>query len=131
MRIRESYIALNADGHIVHAANVAFSSAGALTCHHCGCPLQFHPTGGGIPAWFEHDARALTNTQLIKCAYFDSLSQADLRHLALQRQLQQMQPVKVVHQWHCIQCGHRYSGPKSCPQCGQGIYSVEASPHMA
>ena len=127
MRIRESFIALNAEGHIVHAADVAPLAAGPFTCHHCGCPLVFHPACGGVPAWFEHDSGALTDAQLIECAYFDGLSQADLRHLALQRQLQQMQPVKVIHQWHCIKCGHRYTGPKYCSQCEQGIYSVEAS----
>lgn len=127
MRIRESFIALNTDGHIVHAADVASLAAGPFTCHHCGCALVFHPACGGVPTWFEHDTRALTNAQLIKCAYFDGLSQADLRHLALQRQLQQMHPVKVVLRWYCIECGLCYSGAKCCPQCEQGIYSVEAS----
>ncbi len=127
MRIRESFIALNTEGHIVHAADVAPLAAGAFTCHHCGCLLVFHPTCGGVPAWFEHDTRELTDAQLIKCAYFNGLSQAELRHFALQRQLQQMQPVKVVHQWHCVKCRLCYSGAKRCPQCAEGIFSVEAS----
>ncbi|MBM1020233.1 MULTISPECIES: putative zinc ribbon protein [unclassified Enterobacter] len=125
MRIRKAYMALNAEGHVIRAANVVADSVASYTCHHCDCPMRFHRATGGQQAWFEHDTPVLTQAQLQKCAYFDDLSLAERRQLALQRQLQKVQPVVVVRHWHCIECSLDYSGRKCCPVCGLGIYSKE------
>ncbi|WP_336220695.1 putative zinc ribbon protein [Citrobacter amalonaticus] len=126
MRIRKAFMALNAEGHVVRVADVVAGSVAPFTCHHCDCPMRFHRTVGGQQAWFEHDTPVLTQAQLQKCAYFDDLSLAERRLLALQRQLQKMQPVEVVRHWHWIECSHDYSGAKLCPKCHLSIYSREA-----
>lgn len=126
MRIRKAFMALNAEGHVVRASDVASDSKSLFTCHHCDCPMRFHRASGGVQAWFEHDTPVLTQTQLQKCAYFDGLSITEQKQLELQRRLQKLRPVEVVRHWHCIECDHDYSGKKCCPKCGHGIYSVEA-----
>lgn len=126
MRIRKALMALNEEGHVVSASDVASDSISLFTCHHCDCPMRFHRAAGGVQAWFEHDTPVLTQKQLQKCAYFDGLSITEQKQLALQHRLQKLQPVEVVRHWHCIQCDEDYSGKKHCPKCGEGIYSMEA-----
>ncbi len=126
VRIRKAFMALNAEGHVVRASDVASDSISLFTCHHCDCPMRFHRASGGVQAWFEHDTPVLTQTQLQKCAYFDGLSLTEHKQLELQSRVQKLQPVEVVRHWHCIECDHDYSGKKCCPKCGHGIYSREA-----
>lgn len=125
MRMSKSYLALNTGGHIVRAAEVNLVLDECYTCHHCCCPLVFHPANGREVAWFEHDPRPLTDVQLKQCAYYEGNSLTEQRQRALQRQLQQSQPLAVVHRWHCLICDFEYVGAKPCPICRKSIYSRE------
>ena len=124
MRIRKAFMALNPQDHIVRAENAAPEVH--YRCHHCDCPLLLRTEERCAKPWFEHDAQVFTEDQLRKCAYFDDLSLVERKMLELQQQLRNMQPVAVVSRWHCIDCNICYSGPKRCPKCDSGLYSVEA-----
>lgn len=125
MRMSRSFLALNAGGHVVRAADVKPELNALNTCHHCHCPLVFHPVIRGEAAWFEHDPRTLTDVQLKQCAYYEDDSLIALRQRVLQRQLQQSQPLAVVYRWHCLICDLEYIGAKPCPICRKSIYSRE------
>lgn len=125
MQMSKSFLALNAGGHVVRAADVKPELNALYTCHHCHCPLVYHPAGGGEAAWFEHDPRTLTDVQLKQCAYYEGDSLTEQRQRALQRQLQQSQPLVVVDRWHCLICDFEYVGAKPCPICRKSIYSRE------
>ncbi|MHA6632346.1 putative zinc ribbon protein [Citrobacter farmeri] len=125
MRIRKAFMALNAGGHIIRAVDVNPVLDECYTCHHCHCPLVYHPTGGGEAAWFEHDLSALSEVQLKQCAYYKGDSLIEQRQRTLQHQLQQSQPLAAVYRWHCLICDFEYVGAKPCPICRKGIYSRE------
>ncbi|MFJ5469148.1 DUF7828 domain-containing protein [Pectobacterium carotovorum] len=53
MRIEKCHIAQRNTGEIVAARQVD-SADDEWRCHHCQCPLVFHPATVISPAWFEH-----------------------------------------------------------------------------
>lgn len=67
MQIPKCYIAQRKTGEIV-----AFSQLNSIDdewlCHHCRCPLIFHPPTRTSPPWFEHETTGSTAAMPLSCS---------------------------------------------------------------
>ncbi|MEQ9925894.1 putative zinc ribbon protein [Pectobacterium brasiliense] len=90
-------------------------------CHHCQCPLVFHPATITTPAWFEYVITAGDLNAPLHCAYLVSEDQTS----SSMKIIAQLAPVQQVTHWRCTMCGSHYQGKKQCSRCKTGIYSRE------
>ncbi|EPF3894159.1 putative zinc ribbon protein [Escherichia coli] len=124
MQIPKCYIAQRKTGEIV-AISQLNSIDDEWLCHHCRCPLIFHPPTRTSPPWFEHDILQGQPEALLQCPYLALVNGKLSAVSKLQRLLAQLPPVNTTTRWQCNMCGLTYRGRKKCPQCGTGIYSRE------
>ncbi|EFC7248369.1 hypothetical protein LXQ17_003199 [Escherichia coli] len=125
MQIPKCYIAQRKTGEIV-AVSQLNSGNDNWFCHHCQCPLIFHPPTRTSPPWFEHDICRGEPEALLQCPYLTPASGKPSALETLRHLLTQLPPVMTTTQWYCTMCGLSYDGRKQCPQCRTGIYSREA-----
>ncbi|EFH5191342.1 putative zinc ribbon protein [Escherichia coli] len=125
MQIPKCYIAQRKTGEIV-AVSQLNSGNDNWFCHHCQCPLIFHPPTRTSPPWFEHDICRGEPEALLQCPYLALASGKPSALETLRHLLTQLPPVMTTTQWYCTMCGLSYDGRKQCPQCRTGIYSREA-----
>lgn len=123
MRILKCFLATNALGHYVTAADALSTGSRVWSCVSCGCGLILHAGSQHESAWFEHDRRNATNGQLLNCAYLEPEVKASAKNRQLKAMLSELGSVPPVMNWHCVLCGCDYDGVKRCGNCGTGIYS--------
>lgn len=124
MQIPKCYIAQCKTGEIV-AISQLNSVDDEWFCHHCRCPLIFHPPTRTSSPWFEHDILHRQPEAMLQCHYLAPVNGRPSAVAKLQRLLAQLPPVITATQWQCTMCGLSYGGEKRCPQCRKGIYSRE------
>lgn len=124
MQTTKCYIAQRKTGEIVAISQLNLIDDEWL-CHHCRCPLIFHPPTRTLPPWFEHDILQGQPEALLQCPYLALVNGKPSAVAKLQRLVAQLPPVITTTRWQCTMCGLTYGGRKKCPQCGTGIYSRE------
>jgi len=69
MRVQKCYIAQRRTGEIVPARQVNMAESEEWRCHHCQCPLIFHPPTRTPSPWFEHEILHGQPEAMLQCPY--------------------------------------------------------------
>ena len=114
------YIANTPDLKPVGARKAASNPLIQYTCPHCRANLCFMTDDEA--GWFEHSDKSSEQ----HCIYCLGDINQQMRDETLEKRCRWLKPLVPITDWFCVLCQNEYSGPKYCPSCQDGIYSIAA-----